>query len=91
MANPAYLSTQLLPQVLKDQGLANIDTLIAHLEGKGFAEHHMSYLKQIRPWVVGTDTRETQIHNFKAHTNRIDKLRSENFLDTFPELGKMFD
>ena len=91
MANPAYLSTQLLPQALKDQGLANIDTLIAHLEGKGFVEHHMSYLKQIRPWVTGADTHKTQIHNFKAHTNRIDNMRSENFLDTFPELSKIFD
>ena len=91
MANPAYISTQVLPVELKEQGLANIDTLIARLEKAGFVEHQLMYLKQIRTWVTAANTWDDQIYNFRTNTSRIDHLRSENFLDTFPELSKMFD
>jgi len=55
----------------------------------GFHDHSVYEVSSIIDWVKSEDQWESQKQQFKHETNRLDTLRNENFVATFPELADL--
>jgi hypothetical protein len=89
MDGPAHLSSFILPEKYKDQGAERLSKLINTMGTLGFSEHTQNEVGSIIPWVKSKNLWEQHKNLFKAETTRIDKLRSENFVATFPEIADL--
>jgi hypothetical protein len=59
------------------------------MKSMGFTPHCISEVRSIIPWAQSKNTWEEQKALFKKETIRIDELRDEKFVQTFPELADL--
>jgi len=89
MTSPSYLSPLILPPKYKEEGIDRIRRLAAKMRMMGFHDHSVYEVSSIIDWVKSEDQWESQKQQFKHETNRLDTLRNENFVATFPELADL--
>jgi len=91
LTHPVFMDARILPPVLKEQGLENINKLIVDMKSQGFQDNTLKYFEQIKDWITSVDLWEKEGHKFKKEIIRLDKLRSEDFVKTFPELATLLN
>lgn len=91
LTHPTYLDARILSPALKKQGLEDIDKLISYMKSIGFSDNNLAVLEQISGWVLSIDQWSAKGQKFKTEIERLDKLRLENFVETFPELKSLLD
>ena len=82
--HPSYYSAKSLPKKLKLSAISNLRTF-----ADGCRNQHISISKLVESGINFSQEDDTWKANrsiFLQHTNSIDKLRSEDFFATFPEL-----
>jgi len=89
MDSPSWLSSFMLPEKHKQLGLNRIEKLAQTMKVMGFTPHCISEVRSIIPWAQSKNTWEEQKALFKKETIRIDELRDEKFVQTFPELADL--
>lgn len=85
MFTPEYFSAQVLPKKLKDIGTENMNRL-----GKIRTLENVDE-KNITGYANAEDTWQQYKEEFQTEISTIDKIRSEDFCKTFPELAEMMD
>lgn len=89
MSGPEHLTAHVLPKELKLIGKTKIDKLYDFMKTQKFAENQLIQVSDINPWVLSSDTWEQQRDIFQSEVRRIDNIRGEKFVKTFPELASM--
>jgi len=90
MGSPEHLSSHVLPGGYKDQALEQLQLTLKYMEDLGFRKEQLKEIEQVIPWLNSKDTWDAQEKDFKEEIKRIDALRGENFMNTFPELGALY-
>jgi len=90
MGSPEHLSSHVLPGGYKDQALEQLQLTLKYMEDLGFRKEQLKEIEQVIPWLNSKDTWDDQEKDFKEEIKRIDALRGENFMNTFPELGALY-
>jgi organic radical activating enzyme len=89
MSTPDYLTCHILPPELKVKGKASLEKTIQIMKNKKFKEHQIQQIEDAIPWAMSQNTWEQHKMQFRAEVNRLDKIRGENFIKTFPELATL--
>ena len=61
------------------------------MEDKGFTSSQVSVVKNLMSWTEAADSWDNVKDKFKVEVTEIDRVRGENFVETFPELASLFD
>lgn len=99
---PEYLSPQALPEAIKQQASEKLNQLLSRLESENQEQYNTDCncvyapltLERMRQFINTVNQAHTwpeNQHKFQQETQRLDKIRTENFSDTFPELRSMLD
>jgi MoaA/NifB/PqqE/SkfB family radical SAM enzyme len=91
MVSPFELSAHTLPKDLKEQARPNIEALMTRMKLANHGPDHVYHLKNAIIWAESQDNWEKHRETFKAETLRLDTVRGESFVDTFPELARLMD
>lgn len=91
MIAPVYLSAHILPLHLKNQGKQAMDTIINSMQDKQFKVEQINQLNNTNQWVFSQNTWEIEKDNFRKEIERLDKIRNEDFVKTFPELRELMN
>lgn len=91
MIGPDYLTSQILPPDIKQQGKQQIETATARMSHSGFSLDKTRQILSAIPWTESTNSWEQHKTKFVAEVNRLDSIRNENFTQTFPELTRLLD
>lgn len=89
MSTPDYLTCHILPENLKVRGKQSADKTVTLLKNSGFSDGKIAEIKQTTQWVFSKSTYEQHINKFKEEIARLDSIRNENFVETFPELESL--
>jgi organic radical activating enzyme len=89
MTGPVQLTSQALPLELKKEGKEKILRLKSDLIKKGVSGFFLSQLDNAIQWAESNHTWEQHRDLFWKETKRLDEIRGENFVETFPELEKL--
>jgi organic radical activating enzyme len=89
LTHPAHLDARILPLDIKAQGLERISKLITHMEDAGYNNYSLLPIKEIQQWINSKDLWIVHKDKFRSEVARLDNMRSETFLKTFPELKSM--
>lgn len=92
--DPSWLSARALPAELKEEGIRRLEYVQQQLPKWGFNDVHdtgsqITQLQHVINFVKHEDTWEQQKLKFWEDNNRLDEVRGENFVETFPELELM--
>ena len=90
MGSPEHLSSHVLPGGYKDQALEQLHLTIKYMDDLGFRKEQLKEIKQVIPWLASKESWNEQQQEFKEEIKRIDALRGEDFIKTFPELGALY-
>jgi hypothetical protein len=90
MGSPEHLSVHVLPEEYKVQALEQLQLTIKYMSDLGFRKEQLNQIEQCIPWLNSKHTWHEQQQEFKEEIKRIDTLRGENFMNTFPELGALY-
>lgn len=102
VSNPEWISVFNLPQELKDLGRKGIENIIEYVSSDDKIvrtykkrnydfEHTISNIKAFPNLVDSSGIDFDKVRpEFVAETSRLDKLRSESFVEVFPELRNMY-
>lgn len=89
MHSPRYLSSQILPKRLKDLAVSRIKDLCHYMQENSFNNNCIPKLQEIENWIYAFDLWHKQKTKFREEISRIDKIRGEDFISTFPELAEL--
>jgi organic radical activating enzyme len=87
MMGPEHLSVHILPKEYKLQVLQQLRIAIDYLEELKFSKRQTKPLYEAIEFTLLHDTWEEQKSKFKEEIKRIDSMREEDFMTTFPELA----
>lgn len=90
MSTPEHLAAHILPSEYKERGATSINNAIEILEKNNFRERQIEQLKNTEKWVWARDTWEIQRDKFREEIKRLDKIRGEDFMKTFPEIANLY-
>lgn len=90
MSTPAHLTCHILPPEYKERGQAAINRAIAYMKDHNFKENQIAQLEATTQWVNSQNTWEEQKEKFREETKRLDKIRGESFMGTFPEIAQLY-
>ena len=90
MGSPEHLSVHVLPEDYKAQALEQLQLTIKYMSDLGFNKNQIKQIEQCIPWLNSKNTWHEQQQEFKEEIKRIDTLRGEDFMVTFPELGALY-
>ena len=93
-ADPSWLSARALPEHLKQEGTERIQYIKQQLEQWGYRKHgvdgsQIAMLDTVLDFVNAEHTWEDNKENFIYDNGRLDTVRNEDFIETFPELSSM--
>jgi sulfatase maturation enzyme AslB (radical SAM superfamily) len=91
MVDPFELAAQALPIELKEQGKESLQKVISKLSNLGYSQFQTSILQKSIEWVDAKHTWDKHKTKFRKDVAELDKLRNENFGETFPELKGLLD
>ncbi len=85
--DPAYFSSQIMPENLKKLGVVKLQHLIYKLK----LEHYYSIqsLQNAISFATAENTWDQWKTEFQSQINRVDEIRGEDFVKTFPELKSL--
>lgn len=88
--NPKWMSVRILPSDYKNQILKQIEYMKSnYCEGKGFHGWEIAKLERIQ-YLFDEEREQVHLKDFALFFDEHDKRRNTNFLDTFPELAKLY-
>jgi sulfatase maturation enzyme AslB (radical SAM superfamily) len=90
LTEPQYLSIRTLPYNLKARAIEKVLEHIDWLEDNGADSSVVNEWDGILQFMEKHDTSDL-LSSFKTNTMSVDRIRSESFLDVFPELGELYD
>jgi len=90
MATPDHLTCHILPEEYKLQAVDNINKTIAYMKDHNFNDGHISQLEVCPQWIMSQNTWDDQKNKFREEVKRLDAIRGEAFLKTFPEIGELY-
>ena len=91
MQGPIQLTSQALPKNLKLKAKQRMTNLITKMEIQGFKGDRIEFLNSTISWAESQDQWESNKDLFQKETERIDKIRGENFVEVFPELAELME
>ena len=89
MTGPVQITSQALPEKLKKIGTERIIKLKENLSRLGCSSAMIGQLNSAIKWAESNNTWEQHRNLFWKETRRLDEIRNENFLETFPELAEL--
>lgn len=89
MSTPEHFTCHILPPTQKELGRQSLERAITLLKSKNFKPHQVQQLTDALPWALLYDTWESHKYAFRSEVKRVDKLRGESFVKTFPELAPL--
>ncbi len=90
MATPEYLTCHILPEEYKLQGIESVNKTIAYMQEKGFKNEHIYQLKVCEQWITSQNIWEQSKQQFREEIKRLDAIRGESFIKTFPEIAEIY-
>jgi len=91
MSNPEHLSTHILPAEYKALGKESLLQAKQLLIAKKYKQEQVTQLDETIRWIESSNTWEAQKEMFRSETNRLDTIREESFVKTFPELAGLME
>ena len=90
MSSPTELACHILPPDLKEQGIDSIRRAIKLMRVRGFKDNQIAQLEQTEQWVNSKNTWDQHKMPFRSEIKRLDKIRGEDFMATFPEIASLY-
>jgi organic radical activating enzyme len=90
MSDPAYFSIHILPEDLKQQGKESLQKTLELLKKHNFNIDQITQFETAQRWLYSEHTWEEQKHKFREEITRVDTIRGESFVNTFPELSDLY-
>ena len=87
MSDPLFIAPHALPEEYKNKGKESLKKYIKLLTANNFSIYHRVQPEQAINWLFSKNTWEEQKDKFRSETQRLDKIRGEDFSKTFPELA----
>jgi organic radical activating enzyme len=91
MSTPEFLACHILPPDLKIKAKENLEQTVKFLKSKRFKAHQIQQVTDAIPWAMSKDSWDQQKMDFRSEVKRLDKIRDENFKQTFPELAILLE
>ena len=91
MSNPGHLSAHILPAEYKALGKASLLEAKKLLIDKHYKLEQVTQLDETVRWIESNNTWDSQKEMFRSETNRLDTIRGESFVKTFPELAGLME
>jgi len=91
MVDPLHLAAQALPVEYKAMGKESLLKVMKQMASLGYSNHQLSMLNKGIEWVESANTWEANKAEFREEVLTLDKVRNENFAETFPELKGLLD
>jgi organic radical activating enzyme len=91
MVDPFQFAAQALPEDYKEKGIVDLSSAISKLVSKGYSNFQTSILKKSIEWTVSASTWYQYKNKFREEVLELDRIRNENFAETFPELKGLLD
>lgn len=91
MSTPEHYTCHILPEEFKLKGKESLENAIKLMEANHFKQHQIQQLSDALPWAVLYNTWDQHKYAFRNEIKRVDKIRGENFVKTFPELAPLMD
>ena len=88
LQSPEYFRLDVLPEDMKQEVLDIYSEHIAWLEDKDRFKRAINGFKSAMNFMTGTDNSD-YIPELIAQLDKLEKLRTENFFDVFPELERI--
>ena len=90
-ANPKEIACHALPAEYKDKARRALENTVQLFVDADFTEDKIQVIKQAIAWLDKEGNEESDLSQFRKEVRRIDKIRNENFKETFPELQGLLD
>lgn len=90
MSTPEHLTCHILPEEYKLQGIESVNKTIELMKSKGFTKEQVGQLEVCPQWIMSRNTWEEQKNKFREEVKRLDAIRGEAFIKTFPEIAEIY-
>ena len=87
MTDPTHLSPHILPAEYKEKSMKGLSKIVELMKQRKFLPNGPEHLEQSMDWIYSQSTWEQQKDMFRSEVQRLDKIRGEDFVKTFPELA----
>lgn len=91
MVSPFPMTSQVLPQDLKKEAYVKITALKDKMTSLRFNEDFIKEINGTISWAESADKWDSMKESFVKEINRVDNIRGESFVKTFPELSRLFE
>jgi MoaA/NifB/PqqE/SkfB family radical SAM enzyme len=91
MVGPKHQAAHVLPRHLKDEARKKIESLMEYMRQNDFKPNQIQQLRLMCDWVDTKDRWDVHGEKFRQETVMIDKVRGDNFVETFPELKELMN
>ena len=91
MSTPEYLACHILPLDMKQKAKDSLEKTVNFLKSKKFKVQQVQQISDAIPWAMSKDSWDQHKMQFRNEIKRLDKIRDENFKQTFPELAILLE
>jgi hypothetical protein len=91
MSTPEYLACHILPPDMKQKAKASLEKTVNFLKSNKFKIQQVQQISDAIPWAMSKDSWDQHKMQFRNEVKRLDKIRDENFKQTFPELAILLE
>lgn len=89
MTHPPFLTSHILPAIIKEKASKSIIGLSARLEKQGYSQRKTSELRNTVKWAESQNSWDKHQKEFLSEIENLDQIRNQDFAKTFPELAKL--
>jgi MoaA/NifB/PqqE/SkfB family radical SAM enzyme len=86
MVDPSYLACHILPEEYKFKGKESLEATVKLLKDNNFNKNQIKYPEASLAWLFSKNTWDENKDQFRSEIHRLDNIRGEDFVKTFPEL-----
>ena len=91
MSTPEYLACHILPPDMKQKAKDSLEKTVNFLKSNKFKIQQVQQISDAIPWATSKDSWDQHKMQFRNEIKRLDKIRDENFKQTFPELAILLE
>lgn len=91
MHGPVSMTSQVLPEFLKQQGIKKNADMVTIMQKRGFREEQIKQIINANIWAQSKSTYDIYKDQLKNFIIENDKIRGTDFLKTFPELSELIE
>jgi hypothetical protein len=91
MSTPEYLACHILPPDMKQKAKDSLEKTVNFLKSNKFKIQQVQQISDAIPWAMSKDSWDQHKMQFRNEIKRLDKIRDENFKQTFPELAILLE